>query len=103
MSLSAAERQRQYRARRDADPERKAQNLNKDRNRWKKRLIAGHASTVAELGEREKRSKRRYWREAQQKCRTRKLRLELVEMTPPQSPELAPEQQTSRLDQCICP
>ncbi|KAL1251750.1 hypothetical protein QQF64_035851 [Cirrhinus molitorella] len=94
MKLSAAERQRQYRARRDADPVRKSENLRKDRERWHKRKNAGQTNEVADLCEREKRYKRRYWREAQQRCRAKRQRL--VEMTPPQSPELDPEPQISR-------
>lgn len=96
MKLSAAERQHQYRAQRDADPVRKAENLEKDRNRWHKRKNAGQIRTVADLDEREQRYKRRFWREAQQRCRAR--RKSLVVMTPPQSPEPDPEPQTSRLD-----
>ncbi|KAF4115256.1 uncharacterized protein LOC131537607 [Onychostoma macrolepis] len=94
MKLSAAERQRQYRARRDADPVRKAENLRKDRERRDKRKTAGQTNKVADLGEREKRYKRRYWRETQQRCRENRQRL--VEMTPPQSPEPDQEPQISR-------
>ncbi len=72
MKVSAAERQRQYGARRNADPVRRAANLEKDRERWKKRRNAGLTSEVADLSERGQRHKQRYWREAQQRCRARK-------------------------------
>lgn len=86
--VSAAERQRQYRARRDADPVKKAANLRKDRERWKKRRDAGSTSTVATLSDREQRHKRKYWREAQQRCRARKQR---TVQTTPQSPDPVPD------------
>ena len=59
-------------------------NLQKDRNRWHKRRNAGQTSTVADQDEREKRSKHRYWREAQQRCRARRKRLLEIE-TPSES------------------
>lgn len=36
MPLSAAEKQRRYRARRDANPDRREENLAKDRERWRR-------------------------------------------------------------------
>ncbi|CAG6016110.1 unnamed protein product, partial [Menidia menidia] len=90
--VSAAERQRQYRALRNADPERWAENLEKDRERWNKKRNAGLTRTVANLSEREQRHTRTYWREAQQRCRARGQR---TFETPPPSPEPDPEPHTT--------
>ncbi|KAK7481270.1 hypothetical protein BaRGS_00027530 [Batillaria attramentaria] len=78
-TLSAAERQRQYRARRDADPERRRQYLLKERAKYRKNKLAAAVRlvtdmTASELREEEaredgieqylygeKRYRRRYW------------------------------------------
>ncbi len=83
--VSAAEKQRRYRAHRDADPARRAAYLEKQREAWHRLRSQGKVKTVAQMSEREKRSKRSYWRKAQQRSRERKSRLENIE-TPPSSP-----------------
>ena len=92
MGLSAAEKQRQYRARRDADPMRRAAYLQKHRETWHDNKKLGKVKTVNDLSEREKRRKRRYWRRAQQESRGRKKVIE-KQVTPPQSPEDDPQPQ----------
>lgn len=69
MALSAAEKQRQHRARRDADPERRAAYLRTHRKRWHESKEQGKVKTVKDLGEREKRRKRQSWKSAQRECR----------------------------------
>ncbi|CAL8405959.1 unnamed protein product [Arctogadus glacialis] len=63
--LSAAEKQRQYRARRNADPEKRAAYLQKHRETWQENKQQGKVKAVKDLSEREKRRKRAYWRKAQ--------------------------------------
>lgn len=87
MALSAAEKQRQHRARRDADPERRAAYLRTHRKRWHESKEQGKVKTVKDLGEREKRRKRRSWKKDQCECRKRaKLKEDQVSLT--QSPEV---------------
>ncbi|XP_052438851.1 protein FAM118B isoform X1 [Carassius gibelio] len=69
--MSAAEKQRRYRARRDADPSRRAQYLEKQREAWYRQIRHGKVKPVAELSESEKQSKRDQWRKAQQRRRQR--------------------------------
>lgn len=95
MRLSAAEKQRQYRARRDADPERRAAYLQKHREKWHGNRRLGKVKTVKDLSEREKRRKQKYWRRAQRQSRERK-KVSENQLTPPQSPEVDPQPQMSR-------
>ncbi len=95
MGLSAAEKQRQYRARRDADPERRAAYLQKHREKWHDDRKLENVKTMKDLSEREKRRKRAYWRRAQRQSRERKKVIE-NQVTPPQSPEDDPQPQMSR-------
>lgn len=93
--MSAAEKQRLYRARRNADPERRAAYLQKHRETWHEKKVQGKVKTVKDLSEREKRRKRAYWRKAQRQSRVRKEVME-SQVTPPESPEVAPRPETSR-------
>ncbi|XP_036929141.1 uncharacterized protein LOC119005523 isoform X2 [Acanthopagrus latus] len=95
MGLSAAERQRQYRARRNADPERRAAYLQKHREKWHDDKKRGKVKNVKDLSEREKRKKQAYWRRAQRRSRERKKVTECL-LTPPQSPEAHPQPRSSR-------
>ncbi len=56
---TAAERQRQYRASLNADPEKREKYLEKERQRWRKNLEAGKKKGINELSERQQRLKRR--------------------------------------------
>ena len=52
-ALSAAERQCRYRAKRDADPERRAQYLEKEREKWQQDHETGKKKKAKDLSERE--------------------------------------------------
>lgn len=95
MPLSAAEKQRRYRARRDADPERRAKYLEWEKQKWRKdRENQGKKKTIEECSNREKRFQRRKWKAAQAKCRAAKKAASVLMSTPPASPESQqPDQQ----------
>ena len=93
--LSAADKQRQYRARRNADPEKRAAYLQKHRETWQENKQRGKVTAVKDLSKREKRRKQAYWRKAQRQTRERKKVIE-SQFTPPQSPEVNPQPQMSR-------
>lgn len=95
MRLSAAEKQRRYRARRDADTKRRAAYLHKHRETWHENKKRGKVKAVKDLSEREKRRKRAYWRSAQRRTRERKQVVE-NQVTPTQSPEVDPQPQMPR-------
>ncbi|XP_064601012.1 uncharacterized protein LOC135467176 [Liolophura sinensis] len=87
MPLSAAEKQRRYRQRRDADPERRNNFLQKERRRWhdNKGKSASRLS-VDQLTDRERRNRRKYWRKKQQTHRATQKSARNI-MTPPCSPD----------------
>ena len=62
MPLSAAEKQRLYRQRRSADPERRAEYSEKERAKWRKDRDTGKKLSVSELNDRERRAKWWNWR-----------------------------------------
>lgn len=78
MPLSAAEKQRRYRARRDQDPERRAKYLSWEKEKWRKDKEQGKKKSIKECSEREKRCQRRKWRIAQAKSRAAKKAVEVV-------------------------
>ena len=94
MGLAAAEKQRQYSARRNVDPEGRAAYLQKHRETWNETKQLGKVKTVKYLSEREKRRKQAYWRRAQRQTRERKKVIE-NQVTPPKSPEVDPQPQMS--------
>ena len=61
---TAAERQRQYRARINSDPERRAKYLERERQRWKERVETGKEKSINELTPRQQRAKHKSWRNA---------------------------------------
>ena len=77
--MTAAERQRQYRKRRDADSERRQEYLEKERQIWTRKEKA-----ISELTESERRRKRKYWKDAQEK--TWAQRRLMHQCTPPDTP-----------------
>ncbi|XP_067270942.1 uncharacterized protein [Pseudorasbora parva] len=89
--LSAAEKQRLYRARRDADPERRQKYLEKECEKYKKDLESGRKKLINDLSQREKGRRRRTWRENYHSIKDRKEALQHL-VTPPHSPQLSPEQ-----------
>ncbi|XP_055086002.1 uncharacterized protein LOC129457227 [Periophthalmus magnuspinnatus] len=72
MPITGAERQRLYRARRDADPEKRAQYLERARERWRKERELGKRKSIKEVSESEKNLKRLQWRRAQARRRAAK-------------------------------
>ena len=79
---SAAERQRAYRARRDADPTRRSGYVKKEQERYQLGKQTGRKKSIANMNERDRRRQRKMWRQCQQTHR-RKPTLE----TPPVSPD----------------
>ncbi|XP_061591844.1 uncharacterized protein LOC133457029 isoform X2 [Cololabis saira] len=104
MPKSNAERQREYRARRNASPNRREEYLRKERIRWKKDVEAGKKKFIDDLSERAKRSKRKAWRKAKerQKRRAEIKNREPADLTPPHTQESSLPQ-TSRSDACTMP
>ncbi|XP_016431171.1 protein FAM118B-like [Sinocyclocheilus rhinocerous] len=95
--MSAAEKQRRYRARRDADPSRRAQYLEKQREAWYRLIRHGKVKPVAELSESEKQSKRDQWRKAQQRRRQRKRMLDMISTKDSNEFEQLPTESRSRM------
>jgi hypothetical protein len=60
---SAAERQRLYRQRRDADPTRRQAYLAKEKESWERKKKAGKARLIQDLRAREQRSRRKMRRQ----------------------------------------
>lgn len=102
MSSKGAEIARRYRERRDADPDRRRKYLEKERAKWKKDRETGKKKGVNELSEREKRAKRKKWREAKSRARAKNRASALLQSeTPPNSPAETENQRRpgpSRLD-----
>ncbi|XP_060793778.1 uncharacterized protein LOC132896752 [Neoarius graeffei] len=69
--LSAAEKQRRYRERRDADPQRRQEYLQKRKESYARDIDTGKRKRISELTERNKRVQRKEWRIRQQRCRER--------------------------------
>jgi len=81
MPFTAAEKQREYRKRKDADPGRRQAYLIKEREAWKRKKETSW-KPMAELQPREQRLRRRKNREAVRRFRSRQKNAEAV------SPEL---------------
>lgn len=86
MVLSAAEKQRRYRAKRDSDPERRAAYLQKERETWQRKKESGKVKSITEQTERTKRIIRKRWRLARRLCDKRKKDKKAL-ITPPTSPD----------------
>ncbi|XP_061598342.1 uncharacterized protein LOC133461445 [Cololabis saira] len=87
MSSKGAETARRYRERRNADQQRREQYLEKEREKWKRDRETGKKKGINEISEREKRAKRKKWREAKQKVRARNKGSALQQSeTPPATP-----------------
>ena len=90
MPLSAAEKQRRYRARRDKDPERRAKYLEWEKKKWRKDIEQGRKKSIHECSEKAQRLQRRKWKQAQAKSRAAKKAVSVAVSsisTPPVSPE----------------
>lgn len=73
MSKTAAEWEREHRARRDADPQRREKYLRSECERWKRDTEAGKKKSINNLSERAKRHKRKMRRNAKKDRRKGKL------------------------------
>ena len=94
MALSAAEKQRQYREKRDSDPERRAKFLKQQKERYQSDKDLGRRKLVSDLTGREKRHQRRYWKGKQRLSRQkRKADSVALNMTPPLTPEINIQEQ----------
>lgn len=92
MPLSAAEKQRRYRARRDADPVKRAEYLEKERQAWHNKKAKGKIKMIGDLSSRSQRKLRRQWREAQKRHR-KKSSLPII---PDATPSLPSQPAVSR-------
>lgn len=81
-ALSAAEIQQRYRAKRDADPERRARYLQKEREKWQQDRETGKKKRIADLTEREKRAQRKKWRERKRDAKRRQKDREVIPSLP---------------------
>ncbi|XP_061788341.1 uncharacterized protein [Nerophis lumbriciformis] len=69
---SAAEKQRRYRARRDADPERRERYLKREKEKYKTDVESGRRKRIDEVGRKEKHRRRQKWRETYHRMKGRK-------------------------------
>ena len=86
MALTAAEKQRRFRARRDQDPEKRARHLAKRREKYRKEVNDGVRPSMASLSERQKRALRKKWRKDKRDLRQRQKLAALTLNTPPSTP-----------------
>ncbi|XP_045079320.1 zinc finger protein 280C isoform X1 [Coregonus clupeaformis] len=86
MAKTAAERQREYRARRNADPERREKYLRSERMRWTKDVLAGKKKGIGDLHKRGQKMRRKGWRKAKERQKQREMAVNTI-ATPPQSPD----------------
>lgn len=103
MGKTAAERQREYRARRNADPDRRENYLRSERKRWKRNTEEGRKKTISDLSDRAKRQKRKMWRKAKRRQKEREAFSNIN--TPPQSPNIQhavqPRSESTRSGKCV--
>lgn len=94
--LSAAEKQRLYRERRDADPERRAAYLKKQKQTYLKDIETQKRKRVNDLTEREKRQEQRKWRARQAKHREKVIAGRALLTAPPTPDNSNSEPRSSR-------
>ncbi|KAK6178395.1 hypothetical protein SNE40_013190 [Patella caerulea] len=73
MPLSAAEKQRRYRQRRDADPERRARYLQNEKDKYIKDKETGKKKQVKDMSKREHRLKKKEWRQYKKDFKARRI------------------------------
>jgi hypothetical protein len=71
MPLSAAEKQRRYRERRNDDPLRRSEYLEKERKKYRNDLSNGKKKLIEQMTDREKRHQRKEWKKRKQIQRER--------------------------------
>ncbi|XP_067440303.1 uncharacterized protein [Thunnus thynnus] len=84
--LSAAEKQRRYRARHDANPERRERYLKKEQQKYREDIASGRKKTVNNISKKEKCRRRKKWRETYHRVKSRKEALKHL-TTPLGSPQ----------------
>ena len=89
MALSAAEKQRRYREKRDADPERRQKWLTYQKTKYKLDKKQGKKKLVKDMTPREHRKEQKQWKKRQEQCREHKKHLQQQE-TPPNTPAVNP-------------
>ena len=95
MALSAAEKQRRYRAKRDADAQRRSEYLQKEKDKYKRDKDIGKKKLVKDMTCREHRSAKKKWRTYKQSVK--KMQKDLAkQLTPPQTPDTIAEVNVSR-------
>ncbi|XP_062602126.1 GRB10-interacting GYF protein 2-like, partial [Saccostrea cucullata] len=95
MALTNAEKQRRYREKRDSDPQRRSEYLQKKRQKYIQDVAVGKRKHIEQLSSRDQRQLRRTWRKNQKVSRKRKKDKQNL-LTPPDSPILLqPHQQCS--------
>lgn len=87
--MSASEKQRLYRQRRDADPTRRAEYIVKRQQGYAHDIATGKRQNINDLSERAKRGQRKAWRVNQARHRQHMRAGETV-LTPPSSPGSSP-------------
>lgn len=78
--MSNAERQRLFRARRNADPVRRQQYLEKERQKWRRDVETGKKLLIRDLNERDQRQLRKKWREQNARRKQAKDRMKTFDM-----------------------
>lgn len=97
MALSAAEKQRRYRQRRDADSETRKQYLQKEKEKYEKDKALGKKKLVKDLSKRQHRALKKQWREYKRVQKMKRNEVQtMINMTPPHSPEEIPGPSTSK-------
>ncbi len=84
MEKTSAEKQREYRARRDADPARREKYLRNERERWRRDVETGKKKRIGDLCEKAQRWRRKQWRESKERQKRRFFKLIA---TPPDNSE----------------
>ena len=89
MALSAAEKQRKYRMRRDADSERRMKYLQASKKKYKKDKESGNRKLAKDMTPRELRKQRKEWKQRQKNSRERKKEVQNLHTPPTTPPELS--------------
>lgn len=88
MALTAAEKQRRYREKRDMNPERRVDYLIKSKIKYKEDVSIGKRKKIGDMTKREKKLSRRQWSNRQQVRRTKMKDNNMTKLlTPPNSPD----------------
>lgn len=93
MGLSAAEKQRLYRQRRDADLERRQKYLQTKQEKYKKDKMQGKRKLVKDMTRREHKAQKKHWNKWQQDSRKKQKIIQQQE-TPPCTPPDGPSPST---------